>query len=313
MRILLPGLFLIGAFSVAAPAVSPSDIWSRKLLIAHRGASAYAPEHTRAAYELAIEQGADFVEQDLGVTRDGVLVCLHDPTLERTTNVEDVFPDRFTESGGRRRWFVGDFTLAEIRRLDAGSWRGAEFSGERIPTWDEVIVIVRGRAGLIPELKRPDLYRAGGTDPARLFVDSLRRNGLLDRDARTPVVVQSFDAQTLRSLTESIPDIARVFLLEPAAAREWLTPERIGGIAAFATAVGPSKAAIDGRPELVRLAHGAGLKVVPYTFRAGGTGRFPDVEAEMRHYLVDLDVDGVFTDNPDRFPRVLRGPAAGRN
>ena len=313
MRILLPGLFLIGAFLLAAPAVSPSDIWSRKLLIAHRGASAYAPEHTRAAYELAIEQGADFVEQDLGVTRDGLLVCLHDPTLERTTNVEDVFPDRFTEIDGRRRWFVRDFTLAEIQRLDAGGWRGAEFSGERIPTWHEAIEIVRGRAGLIPELKRPDLYRAGGTDVAGLFVDSLQRSGLLDRGGRTPVVVQSFDAQTLRSLTDRIPDVPRVFLLEPAAAREWLTPERIRDIAAFATAVGPSKAAIDGHPDRVRLAHDAGLKVVPYTFRAGGTGRFPDVEAEMRYFLVELDVDGLFTDNPDRFPRVVRGPAAGRD
>ena len=84
-------------------------------------------------------------------------------------------------------------------------------------------------------------------------------------------------------------------------------------VAAFATAVGPSKAAIDGHPDRVRLAHDAGLKVVPYTFRAGGTGRFPDVEAEMRYFLVELDVDGLFTDNPDRFPRVVRGPAAGRD
>ena len=82
----------------------------KKMLVAHRGASAYAPEHTLAAYELAIEQGADYVEQDLQITSDGVLVCLHDPVLERTTNVEEVFPDRFrgrsllTEASGGFGW-----------------------------------------------------------------------------------------------------------------------------------------------------------------------------------------------------------------
>ena len=90
-----------------------------KQVVAHRGASAYAPEHTLAAYSLAIDQGADFVEQDLAVTKDGVLVCIHDLTLERTTNVEAVFPDRSVEDtlGGNatRRWLVNDFTLAEIR------------------------------------------------------------------------------------------------------------------------------------------------------------------------------------------------------
>src|SRR4029453_2445566 len=96
----------------------------RTSVIAHRGASAYAPEHTRAAYELAVRQKADFVEQDLAVTRDGALICLHDESLERTTDVEEVFPDRArTDPGtGAKRWMAGDFTLAEIKRLDAGSW-----------------------------------------------------------------------------------------------------------------------------------------------------------------------------------------------
>src|SRR5918999_4009987 len=102
-----------------------------KMLIAHRGASAYAPEHTRAAYRLAIEQGADYVEQDLAVTRDGVLICLHDESLERTTNVEDVFPDRgrVIPGGGRRYWLAVDFTLAEIKQLDAGTWFDRKFAG----------------------------------------------------------------------------------------------------------------------------------------------------------------------------------------
>ena len=93
----------------------------KKQAIAHRGASAYAPEHTLEAYRLAIEQRADFVEQDLAVTKDGILVCIHDLTLERTTNVEEVFPTRFVENPGGaapgKRWLVGDFTLEELKQL----------------------------------------------------------------------------------------------------------------------------------------------------------------------------------------------------
>src|SRR5262249_38735223 len=93
--------------------------YPHKTLIAHRGASAYAPEHSMEAYKLAIAQHADYVEQDLQVSKDGVLVCLHDLTLERTTNVKDVFPDRFVaeKEQGRdvKHWYVADFTLAEIK------------------------------------------------------------------------------------------------------------------------------------------------------------------------------------------------------
>src|SRR5215510_2938445 len=116
----------------------------KKILVAHRGASAYAPEHTVEAYRLAIEQGADFVEQDLQITKDGVLICMHDLTLERTTNVEELFPDRFrtdvTEdqpqtASPAKHWYVSDFTLAEIKKLDAGSWFNEKLKGERAPTW----------------------------------------------------------------------------------------------------------------------------------------------------------------------------------
>ena len=126
----------------------------KKAVVAHRGASAYAPEHTLEAYRLAIKQGADFVEQDLAVTKDGVLVCIHDLTLDRTTNVEEVFPDRFSEhtSGTipARRWLVADFTLAEIKQLDAGSWFDPRFAGARIPTFQEAIDLVQRQGGPLP-------------------------------------------------------------------------------------------------------------------------------------------------------------------
>ena len=109
-----------------------------------------------------MEQRADFVEQDLAVTRDGVLICLHDDTLERTSNVAEVFPDRFSrkksESGGAGgSWIANDFTLDEIRRLDMGRWFDPAFAGQRIVTWQEAIDLVRGKAGLYPELKSPPL------------------------------------------------------------------------------------------------------------------------------------------------------------
>src|SRR5919106_169227 len=132
LSICLVAHFLFPAIARTQQAASP-----RRLLIAHRGASGYAPEHTLAAYRLAIEQGADYVEQDLAVTKDGVLICLHDDSLERTTNVEEIFPNRATvePETKRRYWLAADFTLAEIRRLDAGRWFDARFAGEGIPSW----------------------------------------------------------------------------------------------------------------------------------------------------------------------------------
>src|SRR5262245_5213280 len=113
-----------------SPKVFPP--YAKRALIAHRGASWDAPEHTLAAYELALKQGADYVEPDLQITRDGVLVCLHDMTLERTTDVEQLFPDRAQALGGKKTWPVVEFTLAEIQKLDGGSWRGQKFAGARV-------------------------------------------------------------------------------------------------------------------------------------------------------------------------------------
>ena len=283
----------------------------RKHSIAHRGASAYAPEHTLAAYRLAIEQGADYVEQDLAVTKDGVLVCLHDDSLERTTNVAEVFPDRAStdQATGQRRWLAVDFTLAEIKQLDAGRWFDARFAGERVPTWEEAVKAVGSAAALYPELKSPPLYRARGIDMTRLFTESLRRLGL-DKGSPSRLVVQSFDDQVIRELATALPAFPRTFLIEARDGERWLSAQGLAEIARFATGIGPTKRLLDGRPEIVRAAHAAGLTVTPYTFTSRAPSRFPDVREEMRYYLFDLGVDALFTDNPDRFPR---DPAADRN
>jgi glycerophosphoryl diester phosphodiesterase len=278
----------------------------KKVLVAHRGASAYAPEHTIAAYTLSMQQGADFVEQDLAVTRDGVLVCIHDLTLERTTDVEQVFPDRFVDVKDGpmpgKHWLVNDFTLAEIKRLDAGSWFDPKFAGARVPTFQEAVDLVRGKAGIYPELKDPEFYRQRGVSPEKLFADVLRKNGLL-ADSKTPVILQSFDDTTLKHAARDIPQVPRAFLVGAPDAARVDSAEKVREIATWATGLAPNKAIVEKHPEVVAWAHAAGLTVTPWTFRSSNTGSFASVREEMAHFLYKLGVDALFTDNPDQFPR----------
>ena len=279
-----------------------------KILVAHRGASAYAPEHTLDSYQLALKQGADFVEQDLQITRDGVLVCLHDLTLERTTNVKEIFPTRSREElvAGipARRWYVSDFTLRQIKRLDAGSWFDVRFKGAQVPTFQEAIDLVRGKAGLYPETKAPEVYSQRGFDMERLVLDVLRKNRLDKRSAAryTPVIIQSFSPESLRRLSGTLKTkLPLVLLVGDEARARWLTAAGLAELKQFASGIGPAKALVD--KSLVMQAHALGLSVTPYTFRSLNTGRFKNVREEMSYYLYNLGVDALFTDNPDLFPR----------
>ena len=276
--------------------------YKRKTLVAHRGASAYAPEHTLEAYRLALQQGADYVEQDLQITKDGVLVCLHDLTLERTTNVEEIFPNRFKLEGGTKHWHVSDFTLKEIKQLDAGSWFEAKFAGAKVPTWQEAIDLVRGKAGLYPETKEPEVYGSRGFDMEKLVLAQLRKNKLPDQ--KTPVLIQSFSPESLRKMkVELKTKVPLVLLINPQMQKEWLTAEGLKKAKQFSIGIGPAKNLVDGKPELVKLAHDTGLSVTPYTSNEKTKGRFASVRAEMQYFLYTLGVDALFTDNPDQFPR----------
>ncbi|MFB3829683.1 MAG: glycerophosphodiester phosphodiesterase family protein [Bryobacteraceae bacterium] len=261
-------------------------------LIAHRGASAYAPENTLPAYRLAIEQGADYVEQDLQITKDGVLVCLHDLTLERTTDAAEVFPDGYRVENGRRRWYVSDFTAAQIRRLDAGAKFGERFRGTRIPTWREAIAEIRGKAGIYPETKAPEVYGSRGFDMERLVLEELRQARL---DWRTPVVIQSFSAESLKKMTDQLGSkLPKVFLISARDAGKWSTVEALGEVRRFAVGIGPEKSIVRNDPALVARAHGLGLSVTIWTLEGD--------RDEMARFL-KLGVDALFTNNPDRFPR----------
>ena len=163
------------------------------LTVAHRGASAYAPENTLAAVRVAVDAGCYLVEVDVQRTRDGVLVLMHDTDLERTTG---------------RRVAVADVTHEELRRLDAGSWFSQVYAGERVPTLDELLDTLEGsRTGLLLEVKRPDLHPGIAVDAARC----LRARAFpVDR-----VVVQSFDHRVMRQLSRYAPELTVGLLGHP--------------------------------------------------------------------------------------------------
>jgi len=304
----LAAVVMTACSDAPSPPVAADPPPARKINVAHRGASAYAPEHTRPAYRLAIEQGADFVEQDLAVTRDGILISLHDASLERTTNVEEIFPDRFTEmivqGQTRKVWLANDFTLAEIKQLDAGSWFAPKFAGERVLTFDEAIEEIKGKAGIFPEMKTPELYVERGVDFETLVAEALDRHGLRgpNADPRTPVILQTFSEANAKRLLAMQIGVPVVLLLGNADG--WDSPAKVAEWkAAGIHGIGPAKQILLTHPDLVRWSHEAGLTVTPYTFRSSDTGTFPDVTAEMAHFLDTLGVDALFTDNPDLFPR----------
>jgi glycerophosphoryl diester phosphodiesterase len=281
--------------------------YTRKALVAHRGASAYAPEHTLAAYRLALQQGADYVEQDLQITKDGVLVCLHDLTLERTTNVEETFPDRHRLERGAKTWNVSDFTLAEIKRLDAGSWFDRKFKGERVPTWQEAIDLVRGKAGLFPETKGPEVYGSRGFDMEALVLKELAKNKLdrPDSDRKTPVIIQSFSPESLQKMRSMGTKLTLVLLIsdgDPGRDR-WLSDEGLKKAKAFADGIGPAKSLLVTDPTLASRARALGFSITPYTFRSAGLPPGQTVKQEMSTFLYEIGVDALFTDNPDQFPR----------
>ncbi len=291
---------------------------SRPLVIAHRGASGYRPEHTLAAYELAIEMGADFIEPDLVITRDGVLIARHENDISGTTDVIDR-PEfrswrRTKWIDGREvtGWFTEDFTLAEIKTLRARErleLRDQRFNGMfEIPTFQEILDLARWRnVGVYPETKLPSYFRSIGLPLEEPMVEALHAAGFQGPDAA--VFLQSFEMGSLK-LLKTLIDLPRIQLLDDGA-HTMATLEGLAEIAAYADGIGPNKRLIvpagpDGRllppTSLVEDAHRAGLLVHPWTFRSDPVFLAPDYEGdaarEVEHFL-ELGVDGLFCDFPD--------------
>jgi glycerophosphoryl diester phosphodiesterase len=300
---------------------------ARPIIIGHRGASGYRPEHTLASYELAIGMGADFIEPDLVITRDGVLVVRHENEISETTDVADrpEFRGRRTTKSidGREvsGWFVEDFTIEEIKTLRARErlpFRDRSYDGRfEVPTFQEVLGLARSRSvGVYPETKHPTYFRDLGLPLEEPMVSALHAAGFQGRSA--PVFLQSFETGNLRHLRE-LTDLPRIQLLEDEGKpwdldrsyRELATPKGLAEIATWADGIGPSKRLIvpagpDGRllppTSLVEDAHRAGLLVHPWTFRSEPRFLAPDYEGDPgREYeqFFGLGVDGLFSDFPD--------------
>ena len=272
-------------------------------MIAHRGASAYAPENTVPAFTLGADQGAHFVEIDLQRTKDGHLVALHDLTLERTTDVATVFPDRARiapdDSEKKPRWWLDDFTLDEVRRLDAGAWFDTKFAGTRIPTFDEIITAVRGRTGIFIELKAPERYPGIEAE----MMAELERHGLHlpGADPSTPIVIQSFTVPSIERLSAMKTTLPLHVLIAARDADRWLSDEGLTEIRAFATGISPEKVTLDTHAAGWRRAAELGLPNTPWTFRATTVKGYDSVTAEMAHYIAN-GATGAITDNPDLAP-----------
>lgn len=240
-------------------------------VIAHRGLSARAPENTLTAVRLAIAAGADMVEVDVTITADGHVICLHDATLDRTTD------GRGPATGS---------TLAAIRRLDAGSWFAPRFAGEPVPTLDEVLELAEGRTLVNIEIKS----EAVGHGIVEGVAEAIRQRRALDR-----VVVSSFSPEALRRMKLGHPEIATVSLLD----RELHAGRDPLEIVQEVGSRGLNLSRKDVTPELVERCHRHGLPVGVYTVNS---------EREMRR-LIRMGVDSIFTDRPDRLREVLRAHA----
>jgi len=313
----------------AQPAAS-----ARKVVIAHRGASGYLPEHTIAAKAMAYAQGADYIEQDLVMTRDDELVVLHDRYLDTVSNVAELYPDRHRDDG---RYYVIDFTLDEIRQLSvverfemkegvATPVFKSRFplgkSSFRVHTFAEEIELIQGlnistgkSVGLYPEIKSPAFHREEGKDIAVAALRVLKQYGYDEKTDK--VFFQCFDSAELQRIHDELMpqmDMALPLVQLMGTEREyrWMLDKKgMQRLAAYVDGIGPSaylliapdSTAADIKVTgLVELAHAAGLQVHPYTFRRERNQMPPfakDYDDFLRIFFDVVGVDGVFTDFPD--------------
>jgi glycerophosphoryl diester phosphodiesterase len=290
---------LLGAAGLAGCANMTEANARRPIVIAHRGASGERPEHTLAGYALAIAQGADFIEPDLVMTRDGVLVCRHENEIAGTTDVAD-----HAEFAHRRKektvdgvsatgWWVEDFTLDELKTLRCRERipqlrpNNARYDGQDdIPTFAEALALARETGvGIYPELKHPSFLRDAGLDPVPAFIGAVREGG--GQAAADRMFVQCFEIWPLRRLAEMSSVRWTCVQLVSSSGGPWdrrdlsyadmLRDEGLRAIAEYARGIGAEKTLIIPRDsagrslaptDLVQRAHAANLVVHPWTFRA---------------------------------------------
>lgn len=334
--ILLSGCATLG--DVPGPTPASAEPMKDFTVIAHRGASGYLPEHTLEGAAMAHAMGADYIEQDVVLTRDDRLIVLHDLYLDAVTDVAESYPGRAREDG---RHYAIDFTLAEIQRLRVHERTGPDgapvFPGRfsqvsrifRVPTLEQEILLIQGlnrstgrNVGLYIEPKAPAWHRTEGKDLMAVVLGLLADHGLTRADDK--VLLQSFDFDALRRARHELHTELR--LVQLIGENDWLesptdfeflqTEAGLREVAGFAQGIGPwlpqvIKIKDDGVidiADLPALAQRLGLFVHAYTLRADQLPpQFGGMEQAVRLLAQDAQLDGVFTDHPDQVIRCLSG------
>jgi glycerophosphoryl diester phosphodiesterase len=232
--------------------------------VAHRGASAYAPENTIAAFDKAVEMKADYIEIDVQRSMDGELVLIHDTTVDRTT-----------DGSGK----VGDFTFEELRSLDAGSWKGEQFAGEHIPTFDEILDRYHGKIGILIELKAPELYP--GIEES--VAEELKERNL-DKPQNEKIIIQSFNHKSMEKMNNLVPKVPIGVLTS---SRAHITEQALQEFSTYADYFNPSYGIVT--EELVNQVHSLGMQIGSWTVRS----------QEAADFLLNMGVDAIITDYPD--------------
>jgi glycerophosphoryl diester phosphodiesterase len=286
--ILLMLVALVGVPTAGAAPDKSSTTDTTVLNIGHRGASGYAPEHTIPSYDLALEQGADYIEIDLQMTKDGVLVAMHDDTLDRTADAPEGVPERYCSGPVIKR------TLEQIKQCDVGSWFGPEYAGEQIPTLEEIFQRYGTSVNYYIETKNPEA--APGMEEELLRLMEVYK--LIEpAEDNWQVLIQSFSAESLMTIHEMNEDLPLIQLFSSTETSKTIQ-DQLDLVSTYAVGIGPSMTDVDAA--LVKAAHALCLDVHPYTVNE---------KADMRA-LLDLGVDGMFTNFPDRLEKLLGKSAA---
>ncbi|MBM7666076.1 glycerophosphoryl diester phosphodiesterase [Solibacillus kalamii] len=232
--------------------------------VAHRGATAYTPENTIAAFDLAVDMKADYIEIDVQRSKDGELVLIHDTTVDRTT-----------DGTGK----VGDLTLEQLRSLDAGSWKGEQFAGEPIPTFEEILDHYHGKIGILIELKAPELYPGIEEQVAAALIE---RN--LHKPQNEKIIIQSFNFESIKKMDQLLPKVPIGVLTSN---RADTTLEALQEFSTYADWFNPSYGIVT--EELVNQVHSLGMQIGSWTVRS----------QEAADFLFEMGVDAIISDYPD--------------
>ena len=282
---------------------------SNKLVIAHRGASGYLPEHTLAAKAMAYAMKPDFIEQDIVLSKDDIPVVLHDIYLDEVTDVSEKFPDRKRTDG---RYYVIDFDYEELKLLQVlerfKPKTGQQVYPNRFPKGKssfqlhslyEEIELIQGlnkstgrTIGIYPEIKDPAFHRKEGKDISNIVLNVLTRYGYKTKNDNC--MLQCFDASELKRIRIELG--SQLFLVQLIESK--LEEKNLNDYVAYADGVGPWYKVVS--PEFIEEAQHAGLQVHGYTFRADDLGDFNSFNALLEFGFNDLNLDGVFTDHPDK-------------